>query len=262
MTTSIRRERGRAGASPFISCVLAGAAALVALGQSSEARADAAGDKILAEVDKAMNKARTQIFEYDVTNQEPGKGEKKLALKVWLKGEKRLTEFLAPADMKGTKVLIESPTQIYVFLPAFGKVRRVASSVSDQGFMGMAFSQDDIATTSYSPSYTATVASEDGAQWKLVVTPKAGISTLWGKIEMAVNKDKSLPAELKYFNAEGKNTKTETRTGYSCEGDVCTPAELKMTINSSGLWTKMARKAWKVNESLGDDLFTKRSLEK
>jgi hypothetical protein len=259
MTTSFRGERG---ATPFISCVLAGAAALVALGATSEARADAAGDKVLAAVDVAMNKAKTQIFEYDVTNQEPGKDAKKLALKVWLKGEKRLTEFLAPADMKGTKVLIESPTQIYVFLPAFGKVRRVASSVSDQGFMGMAFSQDDIATTSYSPTYTAAVTSEDGGQWKLLVTPKAGQSTIWAKIEMSVNKDKSLPAELKYFNADGKNIKTETRSGYSCEGDVCTPAELKMTINTSGLWTKMARKSWKVNEVLADDLFSKRALEK
>ncbi len=261
MTTSFRGAR-RASARPFISCVLAGAAALVALGQSSVARADAAGDKVLAAVDVAMNRAKTQIFEYDVTNQEPGKGAKNLALKVWLKGEKRLTEFLAPADMKGTKVLIESPTQIYVFLPAFGKVRRVASSVSDQGFMGMAFSQDDIATTSYSPTYSAALASEDGGSWKLTVTPKAGQSTIWAKIEMLVNKDKSLPSELKYFNAAGQNVKTETRSGYSCEGAVCTPAELKMTINASGLWTKMARKSWKVNEPLGDDLFTKRSLEK
>jgi hypothetical protein len=242
--------------------MLAGAAALVALGPSGVARADAAGDKVLAAVDVAMNKAKTQIFEYDVTNQEQGKDAKKLALKVWLKGEKRLTEFLAPADMKGTKVLIESPTQIYVFLPAFGKVRRVASSVSDQGFMGMAFSQDDIATTSYSPSYTASVASEDGGSWKLTVTPKAGQSTIWAKIEMSVNKDKSLPSELKYFNTAGQNVKTETRSRYSCEGDVCTPAELKMTINSTGLWTSMARKSWKVNEVLSDDLFTKRSLEK
>ncbi|MFO0762456.1 MAG: outer membrane lipoprotein-sorting protein [Byssovorax sp.] len=245
-----------------MSCVLAGAAALVALGASSEARADAAGDKVLAAVDVAINKARTNVFEYDVTNVEPGKGEKKLALKVWIKREKRLTEFLAPADMKGTKVLIESPTQIYVFLPAFGKVRRVASSVSDQGFMGMAFSQDDIALSSYSPSYTATIASETGSQWSLTVTPKSGQSTLWSKIEMLVNKDKTSPAELKYFNAEGKNVKTETRTNYSCEGDVCTPGELKMTVNASGLSTKMTRKSWQVNQDLSDDLFSKRSLEK
>ena len=47
----------------------------------------------------------------------------RLALIVKLKAEKRLTEFTAPADMKGTKVLVLSPTQMYVYLPAFGKVR-------------------------------------------------------------------------------------------------------------------------------------------
>src|SRR4051812_23097467 len=75
MPTSFRGARGRAGAGPFIGALLAGAAALVALGSSSEARADAAGDKILAAVDVAMNRAKTQIFDYDVTNQEPGKDE-------------------------------------------------------------------------------------------------------------------------------------------------------------------------------------------
>jgi hypothetical protein len=122
------------------------AVAVLAVGPERTARADAAGDAALAKVDDAMNRAKTHQFEYDVTNQEAGKAETKLAMRVQMKGEKRQTEFLAPADMKGTKVLILSPDQKYVYLPAFGKVRRIASSVGDQGFMGMTFSQDDFVT--------------------------------------------------------------------------------------------------------------------
>lgn len=36
---------------------------------------------------------------------------------------------------------------MYVYLPAFGKVRRIASHTKDQGFLGLTFSQDDMATT-------------------------------------------------------------------------------------------------------------------
>jgi outer membrane lipoprotein-sorting protein len=230
---------------------------------AGHASADPPGDKVLKGMEDAMNRAKTQYMEYEVTNQEPGKAEKKMALKVYIKGEKRMTEFTAPADMKGTKVLILSPTQMYVYLPAFGKVRRIASHVTDQGFMGLAFTQDDMATQIYSSVYAAQLASETGGEWKLAVTPKGGEKTAHGKIEFTVAKDKSVPTEIKYFNTGGQHVKTETRSKYSCEGNVCTPGELKMVDHTKGgHWTKLVRTAWKVNENLSDDLFSKRNLEK
>lgn len=236
------------------------AAAVAALAQPAPAHADPAGDKLLAQMDAAMNRAKTHKFDYEIVNQEPGKSERKMAMAVQIKGEKRLTEFSAPSDMKGTKVLILSPTQMYVYLPAFGKVRRIASHTKDQGFLGLAFSQDDMATQAYGGDYEGKIASEDAANWKLVLTPKAGKETAYAKIEVTVGKDKTLPSELKYFNAEGKNIKTETRTGYTCEGNICTPGELKMTDNAKGNWTKLIRKTWKVNESISDDQFSQRNL--
>lgn len=225
------------------------------------ALADDAGDKLLAQIDSAMNKAKTHQFEYEITNQEPGKAEKKLGMNVWIKGEKRLSEFTAPADMKGTKVLVVSSKEMYVYLPQFGKVRKLASHVTEQNFLGMAFSQDDFATQSYSKSYTATISSSTDKTDKLTLTPKSGVTTPYGKIEMIVSKDNKLPTELKYYSADGKHQKTETRTGYTCEQSVCTPKELKMTDHTkNGHWTKFVRKSWKVNETLADELFTKRSL--
>ena len=236
------------------------AAFAVGLAPIGAAHADPAGDGVLARVDAAMNKAKTLSFEYEIVNKEPGKDERTMGMKVQLKGEKRLSEFSSPADMKGTKVLILSPTQMYVYLPAFGKVRRIASHTKDQGFLGLAFSQDDMATTAYGAQYGASVASESPAEWKLVLTPKAGQEAPYAKIEVTVAKDHNVPSELKYFNAEGKNVKTEVRTGYSCEGDVCTPGELKMTDNTKGNWTKLIAKSRKVNVEISDDLFSQRSL--
>ncbi len=245
----------------FRGSLLLAASTLALMAHGGIASADAAGDKALAGMDGALNRAKTQFFEYEVINQEPGKGDRKLGLQVRLKGDKRFTEFTAPADMKGTKVLIMSPTQMYVYLPSFGKVRRIASSVSDQGFLGMTFSQDDLASQSYGSLYEARIGSETPAEYKLVLTPKAGQTTPYAKIEVTLGKEKMLPSELKYFNVGGTNVKTETRTGYTCEGDVCTPAELKMVDNTKGFAsTKMVRTKWKVNEAMSDDLFSKRAL--
>jgi len=240
---------------------LVAAAAFAAVSHSAPARADAAGDAVLVQMDAAMNKAKTLKFDYEITNKEgPDKAEKTLAMKVLLKGEKRFTEFSAPADMKGTKVLILSPTQMYVYLPAFGKVRRIASHTKDQGFLGLSFSQDDMATTAYGPLYTAAILSEDAASWRLSLTPKPGVDAPYAKIEVTLTKDKKVPSELKYFTAEGKNVKTETRTGYSCEGDVCTPGELKMADNVKNAWTKLTAKSREVNKDISDDVFTQRNL--
>src|ERR1700722_1965658 len=164
-----------------------GAVVLSPLSGSREARADEAGDKALAALDEALNRAKSYYFEFDVTN----KNATKLALIVRIKGDKRLTEFTAPADMKGTKVLLLSPTQSYVYLPAFGKVRRVASSVSEQGFMGMTFTTDDF-TTVFSPQYSATIASDDPAEMKLVAVAKRGETPPYAKIEFTIAKDRFL----------------------------------------------------------------------
>lgn len=236
------------------------AASIVALAVPGTASADPAGDKAVAAIDAAMNRAKTHKFDYEIINMEPGKSERTMAMKVLIKAEKRLTEFSAPSDMKGTKVLILSPTQMYVYLPAFGKVRRIASHTKDQGSFGLAFSQDDMATQSYGGEYEGKVLADAGNELKLALTPRAGKETNYGKIEITVAKDRMLPTELKYFNTEGKNIKTETRTGYTCEGDVCTPGELKMVNNTKGNWTRLIRKAWRLNDSIADDVFSQRNL--
>jgi outer membrane lipoprotein-sorting protein len=224
---------------------------------STPALADAAGDTALKAIDDEVNLAKSHYFEYDVVDKEPDKDERHLYMKVWLKDEKRLTELTAPADMKGTKVLIVSTTQVYVYLPAFGKVRRIASSLTEQSFLGLVFTQDDLANQRMASRYNATVAGDD----KLVLTPKPGQNTGWGKLELTYLKDKKVPSEIKYFNDKGELARTETRGEYSCEGEICVPGFLMMTDHGKGgHWSKFVRKQWKANPTVSDDLFTQRSL--
>ena len=228
------------------------------------ALADTEGDKALAALDVKLNTAETHYFEYEAVTEEPGRSPRKIGLTVYMKGPKRLTEFTAPADLKGTKVLALSPVDMYVYLPAFGKVRRIASHTTDQSAFGMTFTQDDFAAQRYSPDYTATVLPGGDAETiRLSLLPRAGGQARYGKLELTILKATGVPSELKYFATGGKLSKTETRTGYTCEGDICVPTELKMIDHQKGgMWTKITRKAWKVNQKLSDDIFSKRNLEK
>ena len=228
------------------------------------ASADAAGDKALAAVDTATyGKAKTQFLEYEALIKTPDKPDRTLSLNIRMKGEWRLSEFLTPSDVKGTKVLILSPTQMYVYLPSFGKVRRIASHVTDQGFMGMNFTQDDMSISAYAKMYSATVASDDGKLVKLNLTQKPDSNAPYAKLEITYEKATGLPSVIKYLNDAGTALKTETRSRYTCDAGACAPAELKMVDHTKGgQSTTLTRKSWKVNEQMSDDLFSKRNLDR
>ena len=194
-------------------------------------------------------------------DQQPGKSLRTLGLEVYMKGDKRLTAFTAPADLAGTKVLILSPTQMYVYLPAYKKVRRIASHVTEQGFMGTTYSQDLLAIARYADHYKPTVLSEDDTTWTLELTEKPDGAGPFPKIKVVVQKKDYLPTKMEYFNKRGKHVKTEERMDYECRGKICAPMTMKLTDHTDGdHWTKLVQKKWKPNGGLSDRIFTRRNL--
>src|SRR5262245_33568730 len=64
------------------------------------------------------------------------------------KTEKRIYRFLSPADVQGTSVLVfdyeSKADDVWIYLPALRKTRRVVSSQKSQSFMGSEFSYGDL----------------------------------------------------------------------------------------------------------------------
>ncbi len=64
------------------------------------------------------------------------------------KTEKRVFRFLSPADVKGTGILIfdyeSKADDMWIFMPALRKTRRILSSQGSQAFMGSEFSYADL----------------------------------------------------------------------------------------------------------------------
>jgi outer membrane lipoprotein-sorting protein len=60
----------------------------------------------------------------------------------------RLVHFLSPADIKGTKTLLiehsMADDDMWIYLPALGKVRRLSASNKKDGFVGTDFSYGDV----------------------------------------------------------------------------------------------------------------------
>jgi len=68
--------------------------------------------------------------------------------------DKRMFRFTSPASQAGIAVLSLPNDVMYLYLPAFGKERRIASSAKNQNFAGTDFSYDDMESVPFSVKYT------------------------------------------------------------------------------------------------------------
>lgn len=227
------------------------------------AGADEVGDKALKTLDTAMTTAEDQYNKYECITQDPDGEQNRLTFEVHNKGKDwRRMEILSPADAKGTRVLIRSLTQIYVYLPAHKKVRRVASHIRSRGFMGTTMSFDEMAVATYSPYFTANLLEETDTHWIVEAVLKPDADFPHPRLEIEIIKGHGQASEIRYFNDKGVKLKTETRSEYSCIKKVCSPKKVKMVDHiAGGKWTELTQVEWKVNTGVKSSFFTVRSLQ-
>jgi len=84
----------------------------------------------------SLNESVPVILEYNIISTEKDGKERTSNVMVSKKGGKYLLEFTAPGDMKGTRFLSLDTNHSYIYLPAFGRVRRIVSNTVTQGFIG------------------------------------------------------------------------------------------------------------------------------
>jgi outer membrane lipoprotein-sorting protein len=240
--------------------MLAALVALAFVAIAPNARADE-----LAKVDEAVNRWKTLDFNYHIATKKPDTQPSILKLRMRMRvkdGEnQQVTEISEPADMKGTKVLILSPTKMYIYLPAFQKIRRIASHVTEQGFLGTALSQRELSLTRYGTYYKSKKLSEEGEKVKLELTAKNDKAP-YPKIVMVVEKKRWLPLEIRYFNDKGNHIKTEERSDYKCKGEICSPGTQKVSDLTSKVTSVLQLKEYKMDTTIPEDIFSKRYLQK
>jgi hypothetical protein len=228
------------------------------------AQAEEEGQKIMRQLDEEMTKAQDQMFTFDLVTQEPGKEKEILKLKVFIKGKKfRRIEFLEPANMKGVRFLVISITQMYTYLPAYKRVRRVASHVRSQGFMNTAYGFDEMSIVVYGDVFDAELVGETDTLWKLKGIRKKDQTFYYAGIELDVLKKNFHPVVIRYFNAKGAKLKTETRYDFQCQQEICSPRVMRMTDHVRGdIYSELIRTEWKVNTGIKDSFFSVQSLQR
>lgn len=219
---------------------------------------------VLASTDRELTKARDQVLNFEMITEDPTEGDRRLSFDVYLKGDsRRRIDFTAPGDIKGMRILMLSASQMYIWLPAFQKVRRLTSHVKEQGFMGTAFSQDEMSLVTYGPTYSPAIAKDSDTAWSLELTRKPNVEAAYAQLVLAISKELQQPVEIKYFSDGGVHVKTETREQFRCKEGICTPQVIRMIDHTRGdLTSRLEQRAWHANVGLTDEFFTVRELQR
>ncbi len=144
---------------------------------------------ILKQMDDVMYAPKDQDSKIKIVLIDKNEREKIREATVLQKGtDTRLFKFTAPAAQAGIAFLSLPNDVMYIYMPAFGKERRIASHVKNQKFAGTDFSYDDMEAKPYSDKYTPKILNTEGDAYVLELTPNPGIKTDYSKLIVTINK--------------------------------------------------------------------------
>ena len=173
--------------------------------------------------------------------------------------DKRIFRFTAPASQAGIAFLSLPKDVMYLYMPAFGKERRISSSVKSQKFAGTDFSYDDMEAKPYSEKYTPKLIKTEGDVYVLDLKPKSPKSA-YSKLVVKVHKTNYYPTYMEYYDKGNKKIK-EAVYQFKKIGKYWNAQEIKMTDLKKNHITKMIMSNVKYDQNLSDDEFTVRKLK-
>ncbi len=168
-------------------------------------------NEILQKLDEVLYSAKDQQYKVTITLIDKNGEESTRNADVLEKGNNmRLFRFTSPASYAGIAFLSLPKDVMYLYMPAFGKERRIASSVKNQKFAGTDFSYDDMEAKPYTSKYDPDLIGQDDETYTLKLVPKPELKSDYSKLVMKINKQNFYPVTTEYFDKVGKNVKEAT----------------------------------------------------
>ena len=256
---------------------------LLALGSGismfSVAEAGPSGREIMDKVATSRKLDGSEaVVTMSIMNDKGQTRERKIALATKLyddgKTEKRIYRFLSPSDVKGTGVLVfdydDKADDVWVFLPALRKTRRIVSSQRSQSFMGSEFSYADLNVPALD-DYKYNVLKEekvDGeACWVVEVLPKdeaTGEDEGYSKKTYWISKASAAIHKGMFYDLDGKLLKELTASKIELLDKAkkrYRPLRMEMVNKQNGRRSIFDTEKIAFAPDTSDDNFTTRRLE-
>ena len=189
------------------------------------------------------------------------------------RGDRTLVRFLSPNDIRGTALLVwehpDAEDERFLYLPALGRVRRIAGEERQESFVGSDLSYEDIVgreLADYTYGFTnenATWTAPDGtrlAAWGLESRANDRAADYPRSVSLVL-KDRFIIAHADIFNRRDERTKVfDVRRMERIDG-IWTVMDLVVVNEQQKTRTELTTTSIRYNVGLTEDDFTRRRLE-
>ena len=213
---------------------------------------------LLAKMDKVMFSAKDKqgVVRIILTNRQ---GKEKVREAVFMqKGNKSLYRYTKPESQSGVATLSLPGGVMWLYMPAFGKPKKISLLAKSQAFTGTDFSYEDMSTLPYSERYTPKLLETNEDNYLLELIPKSEDSK-YSKILLTLDKENYYPVKMKYYDRTGHKFK-EATYDYKRSGDFWYASQVVMVDLSKQHMTKILLDDVKFNQGIPDDVFTVENL--
>ena len=183
-----------------------------------------------------------------------GKEKVREALMLQKGTDKKLFRYTAPENQAGIGTLSLPGGEMWLYLPAFGKPKKISLLAKSQAFSGSDFSYEDMATTPYAERFTPTLIETIDAAYVLELKP-IGDQSNYSKIVVHIDKAHSFPIKMEYYDMMDNKIK-EAVYKYQQIGKYWNAQEVVMTDLKKDHSTKIELSNVKFDQGLPDDMFT------
>lgn len=217
--------------------------------------------EVLKKMDDVIYAPKDQTVSIKITIfDKSGKSSVREAHTIQKGNDKRLFRFVSPASQAGIGILSLPNDVMYLYMPAYEKERRIASSAKNQGFAGTDFSYDDMESKSYALKYDAISVKSDGNDFILELKPKPENKIEYSKLIITLGKENYYPKKVQYFDKANNQIKELNNQRIEKKGNYWVATLFEMKDLRKGTKTQMEFTSVKYDSGLSDDEFTVRKL--
>ena len=183
-------------------------------------------------------------------------------------GDKSLTVFHTPRDVRGTALLTFShgvePDDQWLYLPALRRVKRIASNNKSGPFMGSEFAYEDLSSQEVE-KYTYKYLKDDkvdGVDCFLVEQYPVSKDSGYTRLQAWLDKDEYRVRKIDFYDRKGARLKTLTPGDYKQYlGKHWRALKMSMVNHQTGKSTELVWSDFKFKTGLKDGDFTRTRLQ-
>ena len=217
----------------------------------------------LAQADQAAAPAQDAHVVMEIAIEDEHGKHASRTMEVWQKGEQlRLVRLNAPARLAGVGLLVGADDQMHLYLPSYGRVRRVIGQQRGDAFLGTDISMEDLARTSFSDEYEAQLEEEGAEQVLLRLTPRSAEDHKHASSRLWLRTQDQLWTRLEHLDEDGQVLQRVSLSDFrSVEGRLFAHRMLVEDVER-GRRTQAQATHVVFDQGLDDELFTVSNLSR